>query len=162
MSSLVGFKVLGEPAPQGSKTAYVRGGAAVLVEGTSKAGRDKHALWRAAVSEAALVARGGSQFSGPVTVHIEFFMPAPASDPHRTLHAKKPDIDKLARSVLDSLKVSGLIRDDSLVHSLHATKFYARDGHWVGAYIAVTDSTEAEKVLREESKKNLRNRAKGA
>lgn len=156
MSSVVAFTVFGVPAPQGSKSAYVRGGRAVVVDGTSKTGRDKHATWRAAVAEAAQVARDGVQFSGPVTVHIEFYLPLPSGDRHRTLHSKKPDIDKLVRSVLDSLTDSGLLRDDALVYALHATKLYAREGHWTGAGIAVTDGTESEKILRDESKKNLR------
>ena len=161
-ASAVAFKVLGLPAPQGSKSAYVRGGRAVIVDGTSKTGRAKHLSWRDAVAEAADRAREGLQFGGPVSVHVEFYLPLPVSDPHRTLHYKKPDIDKLVRSVLDSLTSSGLIRDDALVHALHATKQYARDGHWTGASIAVVDGSEAERhsreILKAESRLNKKAR----
>ena len=155
----VSFTVVGLPAPQGSKSAFVRGGRAVIVDGSSKAGRQKHLNWREDVTSEAISAqelRGGDQFVGPVSVHIEFFMPLPASDRHRTLHATKPDIDKLVRSVLDSLTTSAIIRDDSQVSALHVTKQYARDGHWTGASIALADMSEAEEINRKKSKETAK------
>ena len=157
MTDTVFFQVVGVPAPQGSKSAFVRGGRAVIVDGTSKVGRQKHLNWRDAVtSEAVAMAAFGNHFDGPVSVHIEFFLPLPASDRHRTLHSTKPDIDKLVRSVLDSLTNSALIRDDSQVSALHVTKQYAREGRPSGAAIAVTDMSDAETVNRDVSKKNAR------
>ena len=150
--SVISFSVLGLPAPQGSKSAFVRGARAVIVDGSSKTGRDKHALWRSQVSDAANAARGETQFSGPVGVSVVFYLPLPASDPHRTLHAKKPDADKLVRSVLDSLTTSGVVRDDSQVYEIQAMKLYARDGHWTGASIRVWDAADEEMRYRAESK----------
>jgi Holliday junction resolvase RusA-like endonuclease len=37
------------------------------------------------------------------------------------------DVDNIAKITLDSITHSGLIRDDSLVHDLHVTK-YPTDG----------------------------------
>ena len=63
--------------------------------------------------------------SGPVRVHVSFYLPKPKSAPKRTIpHVKKPDIDKLMRAILDALK--GVVwTDDSQVTSISATKDYA-------------------------------------
>jgi Holliday junction resolvase RusA-like endonuclease len=145
------FEVIGLPAPQGSKSAYVRGGRAVIVDGSSKTGRDKHAQWRDDVCRAArLVAT--EMFMGPVWVGITFWMPLPKSAPHRWRHASAPDLDKLVRSVLDSLVNAGLLKDDSLVSHLAAAKWYARDGHWTGATIDIEDLSVREEEDQQKSK----------
>ena len=148
MSEPITFDVIGVPAPQGSKSAFVRGGRAVIVDGSSKTGRDKHAAWRADVTQAARIAARGRTFEGPVAVEIVFRLALPASDPYRTMHTTSPDLDKLVRSVLDSLTNSGLIRDDSLVWNISACKVYARYPWPTGAEISVTDNTEAEEASR--------------
>lgn len=156
------FDVVGVPAPQGSKSAFVRGGRAVVVDGTSKIGRQKHLAWRDLVTFQALeVARTHAQFTGPIGVTIKFFMPIPASDAHRTHHWTKPDLDKLVRSVFDSLTASALIRDDSQVCTLGAVKSYARDGHWTGATVSIFDLTTVENLNRIRSKEKAK-RAKKA
>ena len=126
----------------------------MIVEGSSKAGRDKHALWRSQVADAARKALEGSDgaFSGPTEAILVFYLPLPKSDVHRTLHATTPDIDKLARAVLDSLVNGGLLADDSLVWLLSAKKGYARDGHWTGVSITLSDSSAEEQTMREVSK----------
>lgn len=167
MSEPVTFDVIGLPAPQGSKTAYVRGGRAVIVDGSSKSGREKHAQWRADVCDAAklaLLARGGEQFCGPVEVQIRFWMPLPASDQHRTLHSTTPDLDKLVRAVGDALVNAGLLKDDSLIWSMLAQKAYAQsaarvDGDWCGAQISISDCSALEAQYRVESKARSRARA---
>jgi Holliday junction resolvase RusA-like endonuclease len=122
--------VHGVPAPQGSKTAYVRGGRPVLVEGKGP-GRQKHATWRQAIATAArdwVDANGHpAPLDGPLTVDIQFWLPKPMSHPKwRWLAWSKPDLDKLVRSCFDSL--SGLvIVDDARVVRLTATKVYAVD-----------------------------------
>ena len=148
----VEFDAIGVPAPQGSKSAFVMGKRAVIVDGTSKTGRAKHIAWRDTVTQAAMQARGGACFEGPVIVKMKFFLPLPTTYPHRTLHATKPDLDKLIRSVLDSLTVSGLIKDDSLVCQIEAKKIYARAGHWTGASIEVIDVAEKEKEFEAHSR----------
>ncbi len=44
--------VVGVPQPQGSKTAYVRNGRAVVTEGRTASARENVAEWRRAVSDA--------------------------------------------------------------------------------------------------------------
>lgn len=152
-SAVQAFRVFGIPAPQGSKSAFVRGGRAVVVDGSSAVGRAKHHAWRQDVADAArkaLEARG-ERFPGLVGLEIAFYLPLPASDPHRTLHGTAPDLDKLVRSVLDALTNAGLILDDSRVCAISARKDYAR-GVAPGAAILVVDQEHLEARFRAGSK----------
>ena len=42
-------------------------------------------------------------------------------------HVKKPDVDNLAKAVLDALVDQGVIKDDSLVTRLEVAKEYANE-----------------------------------
>lgn len=152
----VTFVVAGEPASQGSKRAFVRGGRAVLVE-TSANTRP----WRDSVKAAAIDAMTKTQWhtawkgstpaldpplTGPVSVELQLHYTRPRSH-HRTgrwAHhlrpdapeyvTKAPDIDKAARAILDAL--TGICyRDDSQVAVLYAVKLWADDGR---AYAHIT------------------------
>lgn len=71
----------------------------------------------------------------PVAVYLYFRLPIPKSHSKKRQEAclsgserptKKPDIDNLAKSVLDGL--NGVVwHDDSQIVSLHLTKVYARN-----------------------------------
>lgn len=124
---MIRLRVYGVPAPQGSKSAFVRGGRAVVTEGGSKTGRQSHAAWRQAVATAARdwqEAHDAPLLDEPVDVGISFIIPKPKSVPKKRYYpTTKPDLDKLVRSVLDA--ISGvLIRDDAQVVSLKAVKRY--------------------------------------
>lgn len=129
--SLILF-VPGRPAPQGSKR-HVGGG--VMVE-SSKA----LAPWRTVVAWHAANAYRQPPLDGPVRVRLEFVMPRPQSTPKRSPTppaTKKPDIDKLARAICDSL--TDLVwRDDSQVVELHAAKRIAELDEQPGCYIQIT------------------------
>lgn len=123
--------VPGRPAAQGSKRHVGRG---ILIE-QSKA----VAPWRTSVAWHAAQAYAGPVLDEALVVRIEFVMPRPAGCPKRTTPpaVKRPDIDKLARAVLDAL--SGVIwRDDSLIVDLHPTKRIAEIGETPGAHIHIT------------------------
>lgn len=123
--------VLGVPAPQGSKRAFVVGNRAVITEDSKKT-----APWRDSVSAAGVVAMAGSAaFDGALRVEIEFRMPRPRSV-KRAHPSVKPDVDKLARAVLDSLSAAAVIVDDARIVSLTAEKVYA---DIPGATIRVTE-----------------------
>ena len=162
MSNDVTFNVIGVPAPQGSKSAFVRGGRAVVVDGSSKTGRDKHAQWRADVTMAARMARVET-LPGPVEVTIDFYFALPKTDPYRTRHATTPDCDKAARSVLDSLTNAALIRDDAEVCTLVSRKWYAHGDQFVGATIRVVSVAQMEaddrSTLKQNAKEARKNRA---
>lgn len=138
------FFVPGIPAPQGSKSAYVRGGRAVIVEGSSKTGRANHRAWRAAVTLEAIAARtiddDGTMtdtLDCPVSIHVRFVMPRPKSAKKgATWAATKPDLDKLMRSTLDGLADAGVFTDDSRVAGIIASKTLTDDGV-TGAHIIV-------------------------
>lgn len=139
------IRVHGVPAPQGSKTAFVRGGRAIVTEGKG-AGRVAHATWRQAVATAARDwqdANGSRELiDGPALVVIQFLMPKPRSKPKwKRWPDVKPDLDKLVRSVLDSL--SGVIlADDSRVVAITARKDY---GDPPGCRVQVFDLSEVER-----------------
>lgn len=157
----VSFDVLGVPAPQGSKQAFVIKGTnrAVMTEGsTSSEGHKRRVAWRNAV---ALAVPSGCFYDEPVGVHIEFYMPLPKSDPYRSRHTTAPDIDKLVRSTLDGLTAGGLWRDDSLVCDLRAFKQYAR-GRPPGAAIRIVPLGENEAEDRERLKAEARAARGGA
>ena len=138
---MIRFEVLGLPSPQGSKSAVVRGGRAVLIEGASTAGRQAHRAWRESVAWAARSAaqtHGAVDEDAPVAVRVEFRMPKPKSRAKKAVWAdRKPDLDKLLRSTLDGLADGGLVRHDSRVVTLAASKRYAVPGEPTGADIAV-------------------------
>jgi crossover junction endodeoxyribonuclease RusA len=116
----VRIEVAGIPAPQGSKR-HVGGGR--MVEVSRAVGP-----WREAVrAETQRVAGTGGPVRGPVRVVIVFRLPRPKTTPAYIRHpAKRPDLDKLVRAVLDGLVAGGAIADDSQVVMLAARKTFAR------------------------------------
>lgn len=127
--------VPGVPAPQGSKSFKGRrGGKAILIESSKAVGP-----WRERVALAAHShARG--LLGGPVSVDLAFVLPRPKSAPKRTTPpaVKRPDLDKLARAILDAL--TGVwFADDSQVIDLRATKQIAEIDGVPGVTITVHD-----------------------
>ncbi len=147
---VIRIRVLGIPAPQGSKS-YM---------GVSDAGRPRFREsskrvkpWRSDVRDAALDVIGKrsrgprseivnwTPLDGPVDVTLAFRLPRPKGHmlpansrrPEPILHPAappkpigKPDLDKLTRAVLDAL--TGIVwRDDSQVVRLIVSKHYADD-----------------------------------
>ena len=69
--------------------------------------------------------RGLEPLETPVAVYLHFSMPTPKSLSKNApkMHTKRPDVDNLAKSVLDGL--SPCWKDDSQVWSLSMKKTYA-------------------------------------
>lgn len=123
--------VPGPPAPQGSKRHVGKGR---MVESSKAVGP-----WRERVA-LAVHEYGWPVLTGPVRVHLRFVMPRPASTPKRSTPpaTKRPDLDKLARAILDA--ITGIcIADDSLVIDLHARKRLAEIGETPGVHIELVD-----------------------
>lgn len=123
------FTAIGMPATKGSTRAFARGGRIVV---TATNPRTKP--WEAVVAAAALEA-GAEPLDGPIAVGLVFRLPRPAGHfGKRGLRptapawpARRPDLDKLIRAVLDAL--TGICwRDDSRVVEIRATKGYAGGG----------------------------------
>ena len=126
------ISVRGMPAPQGSKR-HVGGGR--MIEQSKAVGP-----WREAVrAETQRVAEGtGGVFDGPVSVSIRFILPRPKSVPKRiTWPAKRPDLDKLARAVLDGLTDGGAWLDDGQVVRMMLVKLYQNDQDYPGCTIRI-------------------------
>ena len=131
------FAVQGiEPAPQGSKRHVGNGR---MVEASAKV-----KPWRFAVSQAAL-ATGEPMTDGQVSVLITFMFNRPKAHyntkgvlkPKAPFYkSTKPDLDKLCRSTLDGI-TGVLIKDDSQVVTLIASKQYANEGELPGALITI-------------------------
>jgi Holliday junction resolvase RusA-like endonuclease len=126
--------VEGQPIQQGSKTAFVVKGRAVMTDQNAKTLKP----WRAKVTATARAAVESAQPGGfgdvPCTVAMRFVFERPASS-RREWPAVYPDIDKLARAALDGLTDAAVFRDDSRVVELLLTKVYGeREG--VEIYVA--------------------------
>lgn len=98
------FFVPGIPRPQGSKKGFVnkKTGGVILTESGGQAHKD----WRAVVALAGMETMAGQPpLEGPIQVLLDFWLPRPKSHPKNkiTWPTTRPDIDKLARSVLDAL-----------------------------------------------------------
>lgn len=125
--SAVSFFVPGIPIAQGSKRHVGRG---IMVESS------KHLKpWRLDVTALAREAHTGPPLED-ATVDLIFVFPRPKAHYRTGRNAHllrpqaperpivKPDLDKLCRSVLDSLTAAQAIRDDSTVTGLTARKRY--------------------------------------
>ena len=125
--------VRGTPAPQGSKRHIGHGR---MVEMSKAVGP-----WREAVrGEAQRIIPAGGALTGPVHVVIQFFLPRPVSLPRRVLWpAKRPDLDKLIRAVLDGLTEGGAWKDDGQVVKLGSEKLYAAGDTPPGAWISIAE-----------------------
>ena len=128
---LATFSVDGIPVPQGSKSAFVVKGRAVVTE----RGRAALGPWRALVSARAADALA-EPIVGPVAVELHFRLLRPKAHYRTGAHAgelrddapayvsTRPDVDKLSRAVLDAL--SGVaFADDGQVAGLIAYKLFS-------------------------------------
>ena len=125
--NMLSFFVPGVAAPQGSKRHVGRG---VMIESSKRL-----KPWRKTVTGAAKTAllysdSWEASTDAPVSVALSFQLPRPKRVPRsrRGYPVTKPDGDKLARAVLDSLTDADVFADDSQVVSLHVTKTYANPG----------------------------------
>jgi Holliday junction resolvase RusA-like endonuclease len=136
------MRVLGEPAPQGSKTRTKWG---------MKESSKKVAPWRENVMN--VVHRMGWDallIDGPVKVRVHFIFTRPKNHfgskggvPYLKENAplwvaKTPDIDKCLRSTFDALTQSGMLTDDSRIVWVETKQVYAGPGEPQGATIEVT------------------------
>lgn len=141
------FRVAGLPRPQGSVRAFATGkGRGAIVTADNPRLRD----WRALVSLAAAEAmRGQPPFRGPLGLGARFYLPRPQRAKGETWPSVRPDLDKLARSLLDSLTAI-VWTDDAQVARLAVEKLYA-DG-WTGVEVTVSEGgswpSEAGRLIR--------------
>jgi Holliday junction resolvase RusA-like endonuclease len=140
------FWVGGVPVEQGSKTGGKRKNGSVFLRDSN--GKRLHP-WREHIAREVQAARGDTCYDGPVRVDLIFFMPRPKYHfgtgrnadrlkPNAPFfHTVKPDIDKLERAVLDSLKMGGAYTDDALVSMVTKSKVYAHPTASPGVQISI-------------------------
>lgn len=129
MRNIITFRVYGEPAPKGSKRHVGHGR---MIESSKKL-----PAWMQAIKQEASKNRPSAPIDGPVDVSMDFYLPRPKR-PRYDVPAVKPDADKLARSILDGLEAAGILKNDSRVTHLQATKHYATQATPPGADITIT------------------------
>jgi crossover junction endodeoxyribonuclease RusA len=85
--------------------------------------------WRSAVVLAAKQERLRNEmatpFDEPLKLVIDVFLPRPAKPKWNFVPASKPDVDKLARAIMDALTIAEVIKDDALVCELNIKKLWA-------------------------------------
>ncbi|MGL4808941.1 MAG: RusA family crossover junction endodeoxyribonuclease, partial [Giesbergeria sp.] len=118
-------------APQGSAKGFVVPGKnGAKPRAIVTAANPKTKPWRSVVALTAELAKeraGLSEHAAihrqyPVVVRVDFWMPRPTTAKKGPISAtKKPDLDKLARSILDAL-TGVAFEDDSQVTALFVTK----------------------------------------
>lgn len=142
------FVVHGIAQPKGSAKAFIPKGwnRAIVTSDNSK-----NKGWQQLVAEAASHAieqRGDFVLiETSALLRVVFYLPRPKAIRDRIVpHTKKPDLDKLVRSVKDALsKVA--FRDDAIVVEIAARKEYARPGDAPRAEVTVTDCDSERKDL---------------
>jgi crossover junction endodeoxyribonuclease RusA len=129
------FRVASVPVPKGSMRAFVRGGRPILTS-------DNRSLkgWEAIV-RAQAQAHVQALWPASVAVTLAFALPRTKSLPKRTerAHLTKPDLDKLARAVLDAL-TGVAFNDDAQVTQLACKKRYALEGEQPGVLVTLTQA----------------------
>jgi crossover junction endodeoxyribonuclease RusA len=116
---MIKFTVLGEPIPQGSMKAFLpKNGKFPIVTADNK----KTKPWRQQIAGQcfAIMPDSGLTRETPVQIEIHFYFPRPKSS-KAVSKTTKPDVDKLARAVLDAL-TGVAFEDDSQVVRLIASK----------------------------------------
>jgi Holliday junction resolvase RusA-like endonuclease len=121
---MIHFVVYGHAEAQGSTRAFIpKGWSRPVITTASK----KMKPWRQQITGTAIDVQGMQLWTreqGGVNLTLVFVMARPASLQKRfTVLNKKPDVDKLARCVLDAL-VGIAYEDDAQVAALHVVKTY--------------------------------------
>jgi Holliday junction resolvase RusA-like endonuclease len=148
------FFVAGEPRTQGSKRgmpiyrgkhgAKVFTGKVVMMEGANQNATVKFKRWREDVRIAANNAKveaGWVTADEPIELTLTFYLQKPQKPPFDK-PATGLDVDKLIRSVGDSLKDAGVFINDSRVCDVTARKRYADHEHSTGVDIIVRRLSE--------------------
>jgi Holliday junction resolvase RusA-like endonuclease len=122
MSQQILMTVHGHPRPQ-PRPRFINGRVVSTADQNAK-------LWRAAVMTAAGRLHGMAQI--PVKVPTKFSMafvfPTDKAARHGKPHAQVPDLDNLAKLILDAMQDAGVLENDSLVSSLELSKSWGPKG----------------------------------
>ena len=129
---MISFEVRGLPVPQGSAKAFPnpKTGGSIVVTQTPKL-----KAWREAIASEARKVAPLALFTEGVSVSISFQFDRPKSRKNDKAMTTRPDIDKLARAVLDGC-TSVIWKDDSQVCEMHVFKRYGLPGAIISIFPA--------------------------
>lgn len=131
---MLSFFVAGEPVPKGSFRAFNTGKGARITNSNPKT---KDWELRIAMTAQERLLDWTPGYEGAVSVECDFRFARPKSASKNAVYKiTRPDIDKIARAVLDGI-TGVVIRDDSQVVQMTAFKRYAEKDAPVGVYITV-------------------------
>ena len=148
MAEILQFVVIGQPKAQPRVKAFRRGNRAGVYDPGTADG------WKLAVGAACRANWNRVQFLGPLRLVLGFFMPRPKAHFTRsgdikpnapTWHESKPDLDNLAKAVMDALTQLQVWRDDSQVVQLEIGKAY---GHRAGCLVILGSASSPDPLLR--------------
>lgn len=114
----VTLNVAGIPAAQ-PRQKFARRGNYVHTYTPKSADSWKSAIRAEAIKSGVQIGKGV-----PVALSIVFTMPRPKSRAGEIQHVVKPDIDNLAKAVMDALSDAGVWHDDAQVYRLYVSKGY--------------------------------------
>lgn len=135
MSRPITFTIPGEPIPQGSKSAGVKGKRAVMFEANPKL-----KAWRLTMTLHAR--RYAGLFTGHRALHVTYvFRLTRPKTVLRWLPWVKPDLDKLIRAVNDSISNARVWDDDGRVTAITSRKRYADENNPPGVTITIQEDT---------------------
>lgn len=129
---MITIRVLGRPAPQGSKRALGRGR---MIE------MSRHLpAWREAVILAVREARLAAPIAVPCVMSVTYYITKPKRPKFDKYPATPPDMSKLTRATEDALVLGGALVDDALiVRREHEAKVWA--ANWLpGALIQLWEA----------------------
>lgn len=157
------FRVDGDPQTKGSARAFVQFAEVLAaVDRFRKTGQrisprayitndnPNTKAWQETVMDAALEARRGGPLvqgelmAGAVVVDLVFHLPRPLKIRSSIVsHTTRPDVDKLARPVLDAL-TGAIYADDGQVVAMRLAKQYAPIGGAPGVTITISEAAVAD------------------
>jgi Holliday junction resolvase RusA-like endonuclease len=120
------FDVIGLPKPQARPRVFKRGNFAGAYSPTTE--------WKESVKYAASQHKPFDDL--PLAMRVVFFYDRPKShygtgknadklkESAPKYHTKRPDVDNLAKAILDAIQDAGLIKDDSAIVMLDVAKYY--------------------------------------
>ena len=134
----ISFFASGTPKGQPRPRAFVCGGKARVYDAGTAEG------WKSAVAVAARDVLPAVPIAGPIAVEIQFSMPRPKSHYgakgavkpafESAQHTQKPDLDNLAKAVLDAMTVLRFWGDDAQIVEMTLGKAWSgltNPGAWI-------------------------------
>jgi Holliday junction resolvase RusA-like endonuclease len=139
MSETITFFVSGTPIPQGSMKAFrVRNSdKIVMTHSNSKLSEWRNLVSDKAINEARILDWAMAERGEAIEVKFSFKFPRPKSRKNDIRLTTRPDLDKIVRSLNDSL-TGILYEDDSQIDCLYAEKSYISGREIPGVMIIVT------------------------